>query len=120
MRVCRTCSVFFSFREKTAGENSMRIARTCSLFFFLGEKFLCVIVQKLAGATLYLLYKVGERKKGFQNRVFEKRGGGKSRAAVLLLLLYIYIYIYSIIVIVVDRNTRFFFNFFYFEPKKLY
>jgi hypothetical protein len=46
--------------------SSVKNARTCSLFFFQWrEKFLCALVQKLAGATLYLLYKVGEEKKRF-------------------------------------------------------
>ncbi len=48
----------------------MRVARTYSLLFFQWrEKFLCVIVQKSAGATLYLLFKVGEEKWRFSKWV---------------------------------------------------
>jgi hypothetical protein len=66
---------FFSFRKKTAGENSMRVYRTCSVFFYWRvsiEIFLFLFLmagensmRDLGGGTLYLLYKVGEGKKRF-------------------------------------------------------
>jgi hypothetical protein len=42
MRVYRTCSVFFSFRKKTAGENSMRVIELFCIFL-LREKILFAI-----------------------------------------------------------------------------
>jgi hypothetical protein len=39
VRAYRTCSVFFSFRKHTAGENSMRVIELVLHFFYCRRKF---------------------------------------------------------------------------------